>query len=360
MEWYYGSPQPNGEPIIPPDTIQDEPSQPNEKSSLLPHRRRDEHPTKRSLFRRTQETVWTPKNREMSLIMIKALTLVIALTVFLSEARGLARNNAGPTYQFCLLILSSGDSYTSTNFDINGAQPSLPDNPMGNTDLGNGQTSANGPVWINYLTTKYQASPVVTYNFGVGGAVIPDNYTYQVNNLYQPKYTTDKFWTGQNTLHLSWIGINDCSFCWLQGGNFTLISDALNQYSALMETMYQTGAKNLFIVNVPPLNRSPLLLEDGSESAERYASCVQNFNENLASYVQTWQSNHPDATIKIYDVHTFFSKVLDNPTAYSFTDNTCQDADNCIWAGSFHILSAMHEIIAKDMKNMLSQFVYNG
>ncbi len=98
-----------------------------------------------------------------------------------------------------LLIDNSGDSYTSTNFDINGAQPSA-SNPLGNNDLGNGQTSAQGPVWIEYLTTKYNKSTILTYNFAVGGASIPDNYTYQVEKLYQPKYSTNRFWKGSDTL----------------------------------------------------------------------------------------------------------------------------------------------------------------
>jgi phospholipase/lecithinase/hemolysin len=167
---------------------------------------------------------------------------------------------------------------------------------MGNTDLSNHETSANGPVWINYLTTKYDAMPVLTYNFAVGGASIPDNYTYQVNNLYQPKYTTNEFWLGSNTLHLSWIGINDCSDCWLQGVNLTAISTRLNHYSGLLETFYQTGARNLFIVNVPPLDRSPYILGGGAESSGHYKSCVDNFNENLPSIVSTWQTNHPDVS----------------------------------------------------------------
>jgi hypothetical protein len=62
----------------------------------------------------------------------------------------------------------------------------------------------------------------------------------------------------------------------------------------------------------------------------------------------------------IYDVHTFFGNVLDNPSQYSFTNNTCQDAAGCIWCGGFHILSAMHDIIAKDMQSVLSKYVYAG
>lgn len=87
---------------------------------------------------------------------------------------------------------------------------------MGNSHLGEHTSafypgSATDSVWANYVTSTYNTTPVLTYNFAVGGASIPDNYAYQVMNLYQPKYTKgNKFWTGSNTLHLSWIGINVC------------------------------------------------------------------------------------------------------------------------------------------------------
>jgi len=163
-------------------------------------------------------------------------------------------------------------------------------------DLGDHSTTANGPVWINYLTSKYNSTPVLTYNFGHGGASIPDNYTYQIDDLYQPKYSTNKFWIGSNSLHLSWIGINDCSDCWFQGVNLTAISYRLSLYSHLLEELYQTGARNLFVVNVPPLQRTPYILGGGSESSGHYKSCVDYFNENLPSVVNTWQSNHPDVS----------------------------------------------------------------
>lgn len=192
------------------------------------------------------------------------------------------------------MTLISGDSYTSTNFDINGAQPSLPNNPMGNTDLGDHKTSANGPVWINYLTTNYNSTPVLTYNFAVGGAAILEAYAFEIDHWYQPKYTTHKFWQSSNTLFLSWVGINDCTFCWLGKGDFNTIDERLDKFSELLETLYRTGTRNLLIVNVPPLYRSPVILGIGPEGAEIYRKCVLKFNDDLPSHVETWAENHPD------------------------------------------------------------------
>jgi hypothetical protein len=166
---------------------------------------------------------------------------------------------------------------------------------LGNTDFGD-ETSAGGPLWINYLTTNYNTTPVLTYNFASGGASLPDNYSYQVKDLYQPKYTANKLWIGSNTLHLSWIGINDCSDCWLQGVNLTAISYRLGLYQSYLEEMYRTGARNAFVVNVPPLDRSPFILGGVNESAGHYKSCIDSFNGKLPNLIQDWQDKHADVS----------------------------------------------------------------
>jgi hypothetical protein len=56
--------------------------------------------------------------------------------------------------------------------------------------------------------------------------------------------------------------------------------------------------------------------------------------------------------VMLYEVHAFFSNILNNPTAYGFKENMCQDDAGCPWSGNFHILSAFHDIIA-DMPNEL-------
>ncbi|KAK0130432.1 hypothetical protein ONS96_000951 [Cadophora gregata f. sp. sojae] len=258
---------------------------------------------------------------------------------------------SGPKY-----IFSFGDSYTSTNFDINGAQPCRK-NPLGNSDLGN-ETSAQGPVWIEFLTAKYNRSPVLTYNFAVGGASIPDNYTYQVENLYQPKYSKEKFWQGSNTLFTSWIGINDVSDAWIKNDSSVLLP-RLNHYSDLLEKMWKTGARNFFIVNNPPLDRSPFILGGDAGSIAHYAKMIKVFNENLPKHVAAFQDDHPDGQVVLYDVHSFFSKVLDNPHAYGFRDNISQDEDGCMWSGSFHIRTGFDDVIAKDMASTIAKFRFS-
>ncbi|KAI6708951.1 cellulose-binding GDSL lipase/acylhydrolase [Diplocarpon mali] len=265
-----------------------------------------------------------------------------------NRERVLARKQ-GPKY-----IFSFGDSYTSTCFDINGPQPSAC-NPMGNNNLGNGLTSAQGPVWIQFLTTKYNTSPVQTYNFAVGGASIPDNYTYQVEHLYQPKYSTNRFWKGSDTLFTSWVGINDVSDAWIRKDSDELLA-RLDKYSALLEQMWSTGVRNFFIVNNPPLERSPFIAGFDKESVALYKKDIQIYNENLSKHVSAFQDRHPDGSIALYDVHALFTKVIDDPKKYGFTDSTSMDSDGSLWSGNFHILTGFDDFIAKDMAKTIAEF----
>ncbi|KAI9047552.1 hypothetical protein LZ554_008268 [Drepanopeziza brunnea f. sp. 'monogermtubi'] len=255
----------------------------------------------------------------------------------------------GPKY-----IFSFGDSYTATNFDINGEQPSAK-NPMGNNDIGNGLTSAQGPVWIEFLTKKYNTSPVLTYNFAVGGASIPDDYTVQIQERYQPKYSSDKFWHGSNTLFTSWIGINDVSDAWINKNSQQLLV-RLDKWDGLMEQLWDTGARNFFIVNNPPLERSPFIAGFDKGSIALYKRNIQIYNENLAKHVSAFREKHPEASIMLYDVHALFTKVMDDPQKYGFKDATSMDSDGCLWSGSFHILTGFDDFIAKDMAKTIAKF----
>lgn len=66
-------------------------------------------------------------------------------------------------------------------------------------------------------------------------------------------------WRASNTLFSVWIGINDIgnSF-WLS--NWDAFSDTLfDAYFALVQKLYDAGGRQFLFVNVPYVNRSPLV-----------------------------------------------------------------------------------------------------
>lgn len=99
---------------------------------------------------------------------------------------------------------------------------------------------------MGYLTYKYNASLLQTYNLAVGGATVDSDLVapyadtvislkQQVEDNFVPTYTgTDKVWESDNTLFSVWIGINDVgNSYWSQ--NSTLTDAIFTEYSGLVE-----------------------------------------------------------------------------------------------------------------------------
>ena len=139
----------------------------------------------------------------------------------------------------------SGNSYTSTNFTINGEQPN-PSNPLGNP-VYPGATSSAGPNYIDFITSTYNQSFIQTYNFGYGGAVINNsvipesfgplvqNFEDQVQGEFLPTYVNNREveWTSSNSLFSIFFGVNDVTNSWAED-NDTLGYEVIQSYQNLV------------------------------------------------------------------------------------------------------------------------------
>lgn len=72
-----------------------------------------------------------------------------------------------------ILSFPSGDSYSTTGFNIEGSYPSAT-NPLGKSELP-GQTSDGSLNWIGSLTSHYYISLTLSFKFAVGGATTDSN-----------------------------------------------------------------------------------------------------------------------------------------------------------------------------------------
>ncbi|KAL8693978.1 MAG: hypothetical protein Q9218_001276 [Villophora microphyllina] len=190
------------------------------------------------------------------------------------------------------LIRDSGDSYTSTSFNIHGTQPSA-DNPLGNPSYP-GATSADGPNYIDFLTTTYNQSFIETFNLGYGGATIDpslvgspygyivQSFRQQVQNVFLPTYASNSGvqWSGSNSLFTVFFGINDVILSYAQR-NSTLNFLLIKSYEDYVHQLYAAGARNFLFMNVPPIDRSPGLLARDAASQERMAGYIGRWFPSL-------------------------------------------------------------------------------
>ncbi|KAI0869595.1 hypothetical protein GGS24DRAFT_478302 [Hypoxylon argillaceum] len=284
-----------------------------------------------------------------------------------------------------------GDSYTQTGFDYTLAQPSTA-NPFGNPTYP-GYTSSNGPNWVGYLTYKYNASSLLTYNLAYGGATVDSalvtpylptvkSLKDQVQSEFIPGYTGSSAkaqWTGSNSVFAVWIGINDIGNSYYNGVNAT---DALNAkifavISTLTDQIYAAGGRNYVFINVPPLDRTPLIVPQGASAVALSKADVAAWNQKVVDFAKTLKTKG-DTNVWVYDSNKSFGDVIDNPSSHPETAGLKNTTDYCtayqngtpaqntltpscgipvnqyFWLNNLHPTSAIHEVVAKEVADLLT------
>lgn len=253
-------------------------------------------------------------------------------------------------------MFSFGDSYTTTWFNWRD-NPPCPSTPLGNPEYP-GFTSASGPNWIDYLTVKYNQSFLQTYNLAIGGATVDEDI-----DLHPPMFGRDLFqpvrnslkdqvqrdfitayayknapgapdWNGGSALFAIWIGINDVVGSYSLGPDGPKGTKALNDrifgtYSQLTEILYDHGARNFMLLNVPAVDRSPLIVGKGPRDVALLGADLTDFNDRVAKLAGDLKSRHPDVNAWVYDTRTDFSKVLDHPAAFPQTSGLKNVTNAC-------------------------------
>lgn len=269
-----------------------------------------------------------------------------------------------------------GDSYTTTSFNINADQPS-PSNPMGNPALGQG-TWSGGPNYVGYLTTKYNYTTVLAYDFAFAGATITDSqvpvtdpsihtFEQQVEQDFEPKYTgSNKFW-GSNSIFSIFFGINDIGLpLTSEPGSLedinTRVPALLDAYFSLCDQLYNQGARLFLFVGVPPSDRSPYITGLGTGTATAFSNWVNTFNGQLAQRIPQFTSSHPGAVGATYDYHRWMAALLDSPTDYGFPDATCINSDgvSCVWWNNYHPGAKLNDLLAQRMLPALNSLGFDS
>ncbi|KAJ5171996.1 hypothetical protein N7492_004589 [Penicillium capsulatum] len=253
-----------------------------------------------------------------------------------------------------------GNSYTKSGFDITGDQPSRA-NPMGNPAIGS-NTSSGGPNWVGYLTATYNESLVLNYDLAVGGATIDNelvndevkDMTHQVAD-FKSAYGKGP-WDGDNTLFAFWIGINDIGRSYKTNNSSTLVPKLIKHYENVVDEVYATGGRKFLFLNVPATTRTPKIIGEGK--TKQHAAWVSAYNDALKTMAKSFNDDHKDAKVVVYDSWSFMSKILDSPQEHGFKDSVCQDKHgvSCVWYNDYHPGKKYHQLQAKDMKQHLEAF----
>lgn len=266
---------------------------------------------------------------------------------------------------------SFGDSYTQTGFVANSTLPAV-GNPLGNPPYP-GYTATGGENWIDFDTTTYNKSLVFTYNYAYGGATIDatlvppytptvQSVTDQVNiflNSVANKPASTP-WTSSNSLFSVWIGINDIGNTYYQSGDRNAFNDQLiSALFALIQKLYNVGARNFLFINVPPIDRSPLMLSQGSSATAAEKAVITSYNTKLAAQMNAFKAANGGVKTWLWDSNAYFTTVLNNPTAYGFQDATSYGTgSNIFWGNNYHPGSAANKLFGQQIGQLLNGTVW--
>ncbi|KAJ3825073.1 hypothetical protein F5878DRAFT_229673 [Lentinula raphanica] len=234
-------------------------------------------------------------------------------------------------------------------------------------------TSSEGSNWIEYLTECFEGSPTLCqkqlWNFAFAGsdidaALLPRHHDFTTSLVEQVgqwvEYASNVLpHPSDETLTFWWIGINDTGD--------TLNNATITDFAAFWETemlsyfdavqsAFDNGLKQHVFINVPPEDRNPATVGNATASAEMKEH-IALFNVALSNHTAAFTARNADATVMTFDAHAVFSKILDDPVKFGFTNITgfctCADPEGFFWYNSGHPTQAVHKLIAKALKSQL-------
>lgn len=260
-----------------------------------------------------------------------------------------------------------GDSYTQTQFNYTSTQPSA-GNPFGNPPYPGFTACGSVPNWIDLAIVKYNTSSKLAYNFAYGGATVNATlvppYTPSVLSLidqvnqftagYTGAANRQPAWSGDNTFVATWIGINDIGNSYYQPGDRAAFNGVLvEQYFAQMARVAAAGARNFVFLNVPPVDRSPLMLPQSGAAQEKVV--INDFNAKVAARAAAFAASNPGVKTWVVDTNTLVGGLLNAPQANGFSDATSYGSQaGVMWCNNYHISPGVHDFVAREVQRVLA------
>jgi len=233
-----------------------------------------------------------------------------------------------------------------------------------------GHHVSNGATWIEQYarsqalagTTRpaLQNDGTEASNYAVGGARAREypcrfNLQNQVN-----AYMTDFQETSPNTLVVIEMGSNDIRDT-LFDQNTDHIAEALENIFAVIDTLYEHGARNFLVAYAPKIGSTPAVQNFGEEAVNSANALAYSFNQQLSAFVNNPDINliYPEINIKGLDLYFILDQIITTPSLYGITNTstpcvtpnippyTCAQPDTYVFWDGIHPTKAVHSIVAQ-------------
>ena len=217
---------------------------------------------------------------------------------------------------------------------------------------------SNGPVWVEYLADQLQLAPPVANtintsngrNYAFGGAWTDGSgfiqlFINDIDEQVSDYLNNDGGPTGDELIVLLG-GAND----FFDGQ--TNPATPANNLTADINNLYNAGARNFLVVNLPLLGQTPDYL--GSADQNTLDNLSIQFNNLLADSIDNLGNTLPGAAFFQVDAQALITDAINNPTAFGFTNVTSPalghagiNPDQYLFWDGKHPTTRAHKLLAQ-------------
>lgn len=190
---------------------------------------------------------------------------------------------------------------------------------------------SDGPVWVEYLMKHYYADPsahILDYAFGGAGILSPEDDDDDV--FFTLRKEVDTYLLA----HADVADPDNLYVVWIGGNNYLALPEDPESGTNLVidgtkkeiDKLVKAGAKNVLLMNLPSLEKTPFANE--FEMASGLKEISELHNQKLLALSQELEKTYPEVHWIHFDVNILFQDMLAHHQDYGFynTTQTCYDS----------------------------------
>ncbi len=218
--------------------------------------------------------------------------------------------------------------------------------------------TSNNEIGVNFLF--HGATSNQSVNFAFGGATSglehasdsPFPGLLKQIQTFTDDLSVNKQFADPEALYIIWAaGSNDYRFGNLSGSVFA------ENVSKGVTSLFEAGARNIIVLNVPDLGKTPFARNLDSDTANNLTQLSQVYNTSLATSLNKLSQTLPGVNLIPFDVNAIFAEAIANPAKFGFTNvteacldeatlQTCNNPNHYLFWDNIHPTTKAHAILS--------------